>query len=162
MNTTLKWILGIAGVVIIAGALFAAGLFAGRMTSAFSPFARGGAFYGSMPGEMMGRGGFPHGDMMGRGGFGPGEFGQGGMMNGWGVNGQDIEVDLTEDEALALATDYLAAEYPELTIQGEAFLRHGIYHWELEQDGETAGRIMVEGNTGEVFAHTWSASSSGN
>ncbi|TAK13755.1 MAG: hypothetical protein EPO32_04065 [Anaerolineae bacterium] len=160
MNTTLKWILGIAGVVIIAGALLMAGVFAGRMTSAWNPMG-GSLGYG----EMMGRGfspdGFGHGGMMGRG-FGDGEFGPGGMMNGWGGYDQDIEVDLTEEEALQLATDYVASEYPGAVITGDAFLRQGIYHWELQQDGETAGRVMVDGNSGDVFAHTWSASSSDN
>ncbi|MBI3157981.1 MAG: hypothetical protein HYZ26_00085 [Chloroflexi bacterium] len=163
MNATLKWVLVGLGSLVLVGALLTAGFFIGRSAWGWSG---GSPAYGYGYGGMMG--GYGPGGMMG-GGFGRGNFGPGGMMGGWNQNAPygpgmmggwggdwaDVELTISQDQAVQLAEDYLAAELPEASLAGDIFPMHGFYRMSILIDGQFAGMVLVNGESGEVFLHGW-------
>jgi hypothetical protein len=156
MNATLKWVLIGLGSLALVAVLLTAGFLVGRNAwgwNASPAYGYGG--YG--PGGMMGGG-------YGRGGFGPGMIGGGyghDMMGNWGGAWNDASLTISQDEAVTLAEEYLAAELPEATLAGDVFVMHGHYRLSILIDGQFAGMVMVDGADGDVFLHNWYTQPSG-
>ena len=75
-----------------------------------------------------------------------------GMMTGAAANGP-----ITADEAIDIATGWLAARGELTADEAEAF--PGYYTLHTLQDGEVEGMLSVNGSTGEVWYHTWHGTS---
>ncbi|MCA9874526.1 MAG: hypothetical protein KC441_12745 [Anaerolineales bacterium] len=99
--------------------------------------------YGMAMGNMMGgsfgmMGGDQFGNMMGRFGYTP-----------------DETIDVTADEAVNLAQEYLDAYLPGKTADETADEFPGYYTLHVLEDGETIGMLSVNAYTGQVFLHHW-------
>ena len=105
--------------------------------------------YGMAMGSMMGGGNF---GMMGRGMMGSDQFGS--MMGRFGYT-PDETIDVTADEAVNLAQEYLDAYLPGKTADETADQFPGYYTLHVLEDGETIGMLSVNAYTGQVFLHHW-------
>jgi len=93
-----------------------------------------------------------------------GNSGDLGMMGGSGMMGMmgsfsNIEVTsemaVSEDEAVQVAQRYLDNSLPGAVADEHADPFYGYYTLHILRDGETAGMLSVNGNTAQVFIHTW-------
>lgn len=105
--------------------------------------------YGLDMQNMMGGGNF---GMMGRGMMNDGQFGS--MMGRFGYT-PDAAIDVTTDEAVNLAQEYLDAYLPGKTADETADEFPGYYTLHVLEDGETIGMLSVNAYTGQVFLHHW-------
>ena len=105
--------------------------------------------YGVAMGSMMDGGGF---GMMGRGMMNDSQFGS--MMGRFGYT-PDSEMDVSADEAVSLAQEYLDAYLPGKTADETADEFPGYYTLHVLEDGETIGMLSVNAYTGQVFLHHW-------
>ncbi len=92
----------------------------------------GNGFSGMMGGNMMG------GNMMGSFGYAP-----------------DAEINITPEEAVNTAQEYLDAYLPGKTADETADTFPGYYTLHVLEDGETIGMLSVNAYTGQVFLHHW-------
>lgn len=120
--------------------------------------------YGMMIGQeggMMGSG------VMGMMGSGMMSGLYGGMMGSGMMNGQfdrtmgnfgidpNTETNVTEEDAIGLAQEYLDANLPGTTADDHADSFPGYYTIHVEQDGNIIGMLSVNGYNGQVFFHHW-------
>ena len=105
--------------------------------------------YGLDMQNMMGGGNV---GMMGRGMMNDGQFGS--MMGRFGYT-PDAAIDVTTDEAVNLAQEYLDAYLPGKTADETADEFPGYYTLHVLEDGETIGMLSVNAYTGQVFLHHW-------
>lgn len=105
--------------------------------------------YGMAMGSMMGGGNF---GMMGRGMMNGDQFG--GMMGRFGYT-PDAAIDVTADQSVTLAQEYLDAYLPGKTADETADEFPGYYTLHVLEDGETIGMLSVNAYTGQVFLHHW-------
>jgi hypothetical protein len=85
---------------------------------------------------------------------------QGGMMGGYGGSFTPGAFDpdalsITPEEAVEIATNYLAQSLPDLQVDEHAELFPGYYTLHTLEDGEVVGMLSVNGYTGAVWPHTW-------
>lgn len=112
-----------------------------------------------MSGGMMGNG-MMNGNMMGGGMMGN-MNGQNmpGMMNGnmMGSSGStpDAEINITADEAVNIAQEYLDAYLPSKTADDHADTFPGYYTLHILENGQTIGMMSVNAYTGQAFLHHW-------
>jgi hypothetical protein len=99
-------------------------------------------------GMMSGFGGYGMGMMMG-------EFGN--MMGGFGSADASAEPTVTPEQAVEVAQTYLDTYFSQanLTADDHADPFYGYYTLHVNRDGETVGMLSVNGNTSQVFPHTW-------
>jgi hypothetical protein len=97
--------------------------------------------YGMMGGGMM------------SGQFGSGMMG-GTMMGNFGYS-PDAEINVTVDEAVVVAQEYLDAYLPGKTADDMADAFPGYYTLHVLEDGETIGMLSVNAYTGQVLVHHW-------
>jgi hypothetical protein len=95
-------------------------------------------FGGGMMGRNMMGGGMMRGNMMGRYGYAP-----------------DAEINITADEVVNIAQEYLDAYLPGKTANNHADTFPGYYTLHILEDGETIGMLSVNTYTGQVFLHHW-------
>jgi len=105
--------------------------------------------YGLDMQNMMGGGNV---GMMGRGMMNDGQFGS--MMGRFGYT-PDAAIDVTANEAVNLAQEYLDAYLPGKTADETADEFPGYYTLHVLEDGETIGMLSVNAYTGQVFLHHW-------
>jgi len=99
----------------------------------------GGNF--GMMGGMMGEGqyeGMMSGNMMGNFGYAP-----------------DAEINITAEEAVDAAQEYLDAYLPGKTAEEHADSFPGYYTLHILEDSEVVGMLSVNAYTGQVFLHHW-------
>lgn len=113
--------------------------------------------YGMMSGGSFGM----MGSMM-NGQFGPGMMGNGqyGGMMGSNMMGNfdyapDAEINITADEAVDTAQEYLDAYLPGKTADEHADTFPGYYTLHVLEDDEVVGMLSVNAYTGQVFLHHW-------
>jgi hypothetical protein len=98
-----------------------------------------------------------YGMMSGFGGYGM----MGGMMghhpgfNQGAATEATAEMPVSTDQAVELAQEYLAANFPHLTVEEQADPFYGYYTLHVQEDGEPVGMLSVNGYSGQVFPHTW-------
>ena len=85
-------------------------------------------------------------------GYGPG--GMGGMMGGWGGQGAG-SVSVTPEQASDFAQKWLDQYLPGTSAAEQAHAFYGYYTIHVLQDGQVFGMLSVNGDTGEVWYHTW-------
>jgi hypothetical protein len=103
-----------------------------------------GGYGGGMMGNMMNGqpgAGMVGGNMMGDFGFAPG-----------------TEIDVTAEEAPAVAQEYLDAYLPGRTADNHADAFPGYYTLHVLEDGEVVGMLSVNAYTGQIFLHHWHGS----
>lgn len=105
----------------------------------------GNGFSGMMGGNMMG-------GQFGSGMMGSGQYG--GMMGSFGY-APDAEINITPEEAVDTAQEYLDAYLPGKTADETADIFPGYYTLHVLEDGETIGMLSVNAYTGQVFLHHW-------
>lgn len=101
-----------------------------------------------------------YGMMSGFGGYGMMGMMMGGMGNMMGQAAPadpTAEMPVTAEKAVEAAQTYLDTYFAEaqLTADPEASPFYGYYTLHVNQDGQTAGMLSVNGYTGQVFPHTW-------
>ncbi|MCL4302143.1 MAG: hypothetical protein KJ077_41005 [Anaerolineae bacterium] len=101
-----------------------------------------------------------YGMMSGFGGYGMMGMMMGGMGNMMGQGtpaDPSAEMSVTPEKAVEAAQTYLDTYFAEaqLTADPEASPFYGYYTLHVNQDGQTAGMLSVNGYTGQVFPHTW-------
>lgn len=104
-----------------------------------------------MMGNMM------NGSMIGNGQFGPGmmdELQYGAMMGGWNSS-VDTPINITTEDAITLAQEYLDTYFPGTTADETADSFPGYYTLHVLEDGEISGMLSVNAYTGQVFFHHW-------
>lgn len=83
----------------------------------------------------------------------------GGMMGrnfmNWTSTDVDQPMQITEDEAVEIAQDYLDQNQTGLTADEHADTFYGYYTLHTYENEELAGMLSVNGYTGEVFIHSW-------
>ena len=86
-----------------------------------------------------------------------GGFGSwGGMMGGYGYGyGNGEEMSISPEEARQLAQAYLDASGLNLEVDEEVDAFYGYYTIHTLRDGQVVGMLSVNGQTGEVWIHTW-------
>jgi hypothetical protein len=95
-----------------------------------------------------------------------GRYGMMGMMMGGSGNNMmgkagtpdlSAEMSVTPEKAIEAAQTYLDTYFGEakLTANQKADPFYGYYTIDINQDGQTAGMLSVNGYTGQVFPHTW-------
>jgi hypothetical protein len=107
--------------------------------------------YGMMGGYGMGMmgGGYSYGGMMGGG------WGYGGMMGGATEPAPSLDMSVDEAQAIELAQEYLDTARPGTTADEEADAFYGYYTLHVLNDGQVTGMLSVNGDTGQVWYHTW-------
>ena len=65
------------------------------------------------------------------------------------------ELDISPEEAVELASAYLADNLPDYSVADEADAFYGYYTLHILKDGVTAGMLSVNGLNGQVFLHSW-------
>lgn len=146
MSSTLKWILGVIGAVIIAVGLFLGGMFTGRALLV-RDFERAGNYYG-MPGGAYPGGVYGPG-MMG----GTGMMGDYGMMDGvWGSRAEDAEP-LSIDQASQAVQETIDTLDDENLELGEVMIfDNHAYAQIIESDtGMGAMEVLVDPVTLDVY-----------
>ncbi len=78
----------------------------------------------------------------------------GNMMNSFGY-APDAEINVTANEAINIAQEYLDAYLPGKTADGETVTFPGYYTIHILEDGETIGMLSVNAYTSQVFLHQW-------
>jgi hypothetical protein len=114
------------------------GMMGGMMNDQFGSDMMGDNQFGS---DMMGEsqyGGMMGGNMMGSFGYAP-----------------DAEINITADEAVNAAQEYLDAYLPGKTVDEQADAFPGYYTLHVLEDGKTIGMLSVNAYTGQVFLHHW-------
>ncbi len=95
---------------------------------------------------------------------GYGRYGMmGGMMGGFGFNGQaqpntqPPALTVTPEQAVAAAQSYVDANFAaaNLTVDEHTDAFYGYYTLHVQRDGQTVGMLSVNGFTGAVWPHTW-------
>ena len=78
-------------------------------------------------------------------------------MHGRGMMGSRNVGDneLSEEEIISIAQDWLDNNNPGITTDEHADPFYGYYTIHTLQDGEIAGMLSVHGRTGQVWYHTW-------
>jgi len=109
----------------------------------------GGNF--GMSGGMMNNGRFDSG-MMGEGQYR--DMMGGSMMGGFGY-APDAEINISAEEAVDTAQEYLDAYLPGKTAEEHADAFPGYYTLHVLEDSETIGMLSVNAYTGQVFLHHW-------
>lgn len=110
--------------------------------------------YGMVMQSMMSGGNF--GGMMGgmmNSQYGSGMMG-GNMMGSFGY-APDAEINITAEEAVARAQEYLDAYLPGKTADDTADDFPGYYTLHVLENGETIGMLSVNAYSGQVFLHHW-------
>lgn len=87
---------------------------------------------------------------------GHGNFGMmgGNMMGNFGY-APDADINITAEEAVNNAQEYLDAYLPGKTAGETADPFPGYYTLHVLEDGETIGMLSVNAYTGRVFLHQW-------
>jgi hypothetical protein len=101
----------------------------------------GGMMNGQYGSGMMGEGqyeGMMSGNMMGNFGYAP-----------------DAEINITAEEAVDAAQEYLDAYLPGKTAEEHADSFPGYYTLHILEDSEVVGMLSVNAYTGQVFLHHW-------
>jgi hypothetical protein len=91
-----------------------------------------------------------------RSGFG--RYGMMGMLRGnFSPTDLSTEMPISPEKAIEAAQTYLDTYFKvaNLTVAPEADPFYGYYTLHVNQDGQTAGMLSVNGYTGQVFPHTW-------
>ncbi len=101
--------------------------------------------------NMMGSGMMGGGMMNGQSGYG---MMSGNMMGNLGYT-PDTEINVTADEAVAIAQDYLDETLPGKTADDHADAFPGYYTLHVLEDGEIVGMLSVNAASGQVFLHHW-------
>lgn len=70
-------------------------------------------------------------------------------------SGQSAENSLTLQDTSAKAQVYLDKEISGATVKEDGIAFYGYYTFDYEKDDQVAGMLSVDGNTGEVWLHTW-------
>lgn len=83
-----------------------------------------------------------------------GSWNGGGFMNGI-FEEYDKEDQISSDEALELANEYLAQYEEDLQAEDGGHAFYGYYTFHVELDEEAAGMMSVNVYTGDVWYHTW-------
>lgn len=82
-----------------------------------------------------------------------------GMMGGYGDQDTDTEasadMDITPEQAITSAQEYLDSNLPGTTVENHADPFYGYYTLHVTRDGEVIGMLSVNGFSGDVFLHTW-------
>ena len=78
----------------------------------------------------------------------------GSMMGGW-FNQSAGKMTVTMEQARANAAQYLKTYLPSATVEEKGDTFYGYYHFDVLQNGKTAGMLSVNGYTGAVWYHTW-------
>jgi hypothetical protein len=110
--------------------------------------------YGMVMQSMMSGGNF--GGMMGgmmNSQYGSGMMG-GNMMGSFGY-APDAEINITAEEAVARAQEYLDAYLPGKTADDTVDEFPGYYTLHVLENGETIGMLSVNAYSGQVFLHHW-------
>ncbi len=102
---------------------------------------------GSMMGGMMGAGGHPCAGLGMSGAMMPGMMAQGTTGTG------QLELTVTAEEALTLATEYLATTLPDTQTGDSATQFWGGYAVPVLRDGKQVGMLFVDGFSGQVWSH---------
>jgi hypothetical protein len=105
--------------------------------------------YGMFMQSMMNGGNF--GGMMG--GMMNSQYGSG-MMGSFGY-APDAEINITAEEAVARAQEYLDAYLPGKTADDTVDEFPGYYTLHVLENGETIGMLSVNAYSGQVFLHHW-------
>jgi hypothetical protein len=110
--------------------------------------------YGMMGGYGMGMmgGGYGYGGMMGGG------RGYCGMMGGATESAPSLDMPVDEAQAIELTQKYLDTARPGTTADEEADAFYGYYTLHVLNDGQVTGMLSVNGDTGQVWYHTWHGS----
>lgn len=101
----------------------------------------GSGMMGQYDSDMMGEdqyGGMMGGNMMGNFGYAP-----------------DAEINITAEDAVGAAQEYLDAYLPGKTAKEQADTFPGYYTLHILEDGETVGMLSVNASSGQVFPHHW-------
>ncbi|MDX9865475.1 MAG: hypothetical protein RBT34_11785 [Anaerolineaceae bacterium] len=82
-----------------------------------------------------------------------------GMMGGyWDQDANpnaSADMDLTPEQAVVSAQDYLDRTLPGTAVEDHADPFYGYYTLHVTRDGEVVGMLSVNGFSGDVFLHTW-------
>jgi hypothetical protein len=83
--------------------------------------------------------------------------GLGNMMDQTGPAEVSAEMPITSEQAVEMAQTYLDTYFSEagLTADTVADPFYGYYTIHVNQDGQPAGMLSVNGYTGQIFPHTW-------
>lgn len=92
-----------------------------------------------------------YGTMMG-GGMMNGQFGN--MMGSFGIT-PNVKQNITEEDAVQLAQEYLDTALPGTTAENHADSFPGYYTIHIERDGNVIGMLSVNQYSGQVFLHHW-------
>ena len=97
-----------------------------------------------------------HTQMMGTGGGMMGRGGPWGSFN-WGAapSTGDTAMSVTSQQAVEYAQKYLDSALPGMLAADDPMQFYGYYTLDFSKDGKIAGMLSVNGNTGQVFLHTW-------
>ena len=89
------------------------------------------------------------------GGFGM--MGGAGMMNGNLINPSFVssEMNVTPEEALQFAEQYLDKQFPGYQMSDEVYPFYGYYTIDFLEGDQPAGMLSINGYSGQVFLHTW-------
>ncbi|MCB0036965.1 MAG: hypothetical protein KDE51_23195, partial [Anaerolineales bacterium] len=77
-----------------------------------------------------------------------------GMMGNYGYS-PDATINITADEAVSIAQEYLDAYLPSKTADDHVKTFPGYYTLHILEDGQTIGMMSVNGYTGQAFLHHW-------
>jgi hypothetical protein len=100
--------------------------------------------YGMMSGQF--------GGIMGGHGMMGGHYGS--MMGGFGFN-PGAQKNITEEDAVQLAQEYLDVYLPDTSADDHAVSFPGYFTLHIERDGDVIGMLSVNQYTGQVFLHHW-------
>jgi hypothetical protein len=78
----------------------------------------------------------------------------GNMMGNYGYM-SDTEINVTAEDAVNIAQEYLDDSLPGKTADAQADAFPGYYTIHVVEDGETTGMLSVNAYTGQVFLHHW-------
>ena len=79
---------------------------------------------------------------------------RGGMMGG-GYAGSGVDMPVSGEEAIRIASEYLWDNESDLTADSHPDPFYGYYTIHTLKDGDVYGMLSVNGYDGEVFLHTW-------
>lgn len=111
----------------------------------------GGMMSGQYGSGMMGSGQYDS-DMMGEDQYG--SMMGSNMMGNFGY-APDAEINVTAEDAVGVAQEYLDAYLPGKTADAHADAFPGYYTLHVLEDGETIGMLSVNAYSGQVFLHHW-------
>ena len=79
---------------------------------------------------------------------------RGGMMGG-GYAGSGVDMPVSGEEAIRIASEYLWDNESDLTSDSHPDPFYGYYTIHTLKDGDVYGMLSVNGYNGQVFLHTW-------